>query len=44
VPQVFAKTKEEALAPVTAMLVIDTAAVPVFVMVTYCEALEVPTV
>jgi len=34
VPQVLAKTKEDALAPVTAMLVMVNAAVPVLVMVT----------
>ena len=40
----LAKTNCEALAPVTAMLVIDSAAVPVLVMVTACNPLQVPTV
>jgi len=44
VPQLFAKTKEDALAPVTAILVIDKAAVPVLVSVTVCDALVSPTV
>ena len=44
VPQVFANTNEEALAPVSAMLVIDSAAVPVLVMVTDCEPVDTPTV
>ena len=43
VPQVLAKTKEEALAPVTAILPIVNEAVPAFVMVTDCEPLEEPT-
>ena len=43
VPQLFAKTNDEASAPVTAMLVMDNAAVPVLVMVTYWDALEEPT-
>jgi len=43
VPQVLAKTNEEALAPVTAILPIVNAAVPEFVMVTDCEPLEEPT-
>ena len=43
-PQLFAKTNEEAFAPVTAMLVIDKAAVPVLVIVTDWEPLDVPTV
>jgi len=43
VPHELANTNEDELAPVTAMLVIDKAAVPLFVMVTYCEALEAPT-
>jgi len=34
VPQLFANTKEDAFAPVTAILVIDNAVLPVFVMVT----------
>jgi hypothetical protein len=42
-PQVLAKTNEDAFVPVTAMLVIVNAAVPVLVMVTDCEALDVPT-
>ena len=44
VPQVLAKTNEDAFAPVTAMLVIANAAVPVLVMVTDCDPLDVPTV
>ena len=44
VPQVLAKTKEEALAPVTAMLVIVKGVLPVLVRVTDCEGLEAPTV
>ena len=40
----MAKTNCEALAPVTAMLVIDSAAVPVLVMVTACKLLQVSTV
>ena len=44
VPHVFANTNEEALVPVTAMLLMDKAAVPALVMVTDCELLEVPTV
>jgi hypothetical protein len=43
VPQLFPKTNEDALAPVNAMLVMDTAAVPVLVMVMDCDALVVPT-
>jgi hypothetical protein len=42
-PQLLPKTNEEASVPVTAMLVIDRLAAPVFVMVTDCDALEVPT-
>lgn len=42
-PQLLAKTKEEALAPVTAMLVMESAVVPVLVRVTDCEALVEPT-
>ena len=38
-PHVFANTNEDALAPVTPMLVIDSAVVPVFVSVTYCDPL-----
>jgi len=44
VPQVFAKTNEEAFVPVTAMLAIDNAALPVFVTTTCCDALVSPTV
>ena len=44
VPQLLAKTNEEALAPVTVILVIDRTAAPVLVIVTNCEALEVPTI
>ena len=44
VPQLLANTNEEALAPVTAMLVIETVAVPVLVIVTYCDSLDMPTV
>jgi len=43
-PQLFANTNEDAFGPVTAMLAIDNAAVPVFVNVTDCELLEPPTV
>jgi hypothetical protein len=43
VPQLLAKTNEDALTPVTAMLVKDKAAVPVLVMVTDCELLAEPT-
>ena len=43
VPQLLANTKEEALLPVTAMLVIVSAAVPVLVTVTDWEALACPT-
>jgi len=42
-PQVLAKSKEDAPAPVTAMLVMVSADVPVLVRVTLCEALLVPT-
>ena len=42
VPQVFEKTKEDALVPPTTMLEIDSAVPPVLVMVTDCEALAVP--
>jgi len=44
VPQLLANTNEEALAPVTEMLVIETVAVPVLVIVTYCDSLDMPTV
>src|SRR5580698_2269131 len=43
VPQLFAKPKAEALAPVIAMLEMETAVAPVLVIVTDCEALVVPT-
>lgn len=43
VPHEFAKTNEEALVPVTAMLEIATAALPVFVITTVCDALVAPT-
>lgn len=43
VPQVFANTKDEASAPVTAMLVIVTAELPVLVAVTDCDVLADPT-
>ena len=44
VPQLLAKTNEDAFVPVTAMLVIVKFAVPVFVIVTDCDPLEEPTV
>ena len=43
VPQLLAKTNEDALAPVTAMLVMVSAAVPLLVTVTDWEALIAPT-
>src|ERR1700735_142745 len=43
-PQVFAKTNEEASAPVTVMLVKDKAAVPVLVRVTVFDPVDDPTV
>jgi hypothetical protein len=43
VPQLLAKTNEEAFAPVTAMLLMVNAALPVFVRITACDALEEPT-
>lgn len=43
-PQLFANTNEEASVPVTAMLVIVKTAVPVFIIVTDCDPLAVPTV
>ena len=43
VAQLFANTNEEVSAPVTEMLVIVSAAVPVLVMDTYCDALVFPT-
>jgi hypothetical protein len=42
-PHVFAKRNDDALVPVTAMLEIDSGAVPVLVNVTDCDALVVPT-
>jgi len=42
VPQLFANTKEEASAPVTAMLVMVKGPVPVLVSVTDCDALVAP--
>jgi hypothetical protein len=42
-PQVLAKTNEEASVPVTAVPVMDSAAVPVLVMTTVCDALAEPT-
>jgi len=44
VPQLLANTNCDASVPVTAMLVMDKAAVPVLVMVTVCELLMEPTV
>jgi len=44
VPQVFPKPNEEASVPVTAMPAMDTASVPVLVMVTDCDALVIPIV
>jgi hypothetical protein len=44
VPQLFANTNEEALAPVTAMLVMERAVVALLVMVRDCEPLDEPTV
>ena len=43
VPQVFVCAKSPLLVPVTAMLVMLSAAVPLFVSVTVCAALVVPT-
>jgi len=43
VPQEFPNVNDDAFAPVTAMLVIESAAVPVLVMDTYCDAVAVPT-
>ena len=40
-PQVFPNTNEVASVPVTAMLLIDSAAVPELVIVTDCDPLEV---
>jgi len=44
VPQLSANTNEDASAPVTAMLAMDTAVVLVLVMVTDCDSLARPTV
>jgi hypothetical protein len=44
VPQLFPKTKEDAFVPVTVMLLKVSVALPVFVNVTDCEALDEPTV
>ena len=41
-PQLFAKTKEDASAPVTVMLLISSVTPPVLVSVADCEALVVP--
>lgn len=43
VPQLLAKTNDEAFVPVTAMLLIGNAAPLVFVIVTVCELLIAPT-
>jgi hypothetical protein len=43
VPQLLAKTNEEAPVPVTAMLLINSVAAPEFVIVTDCDALVVPS-
>jgi hypothetical protein len=42
-PQLFANTKEDASVPVTAMLVMASTELPVFVKVTLCERLVVLT-
>jgi hypothetical protein len=42
-PQLFANTNEEAFVPVTAMLVMASFELPVFVRVTLCERLVVLT-
>ena len=42
-PQLFANTNEDASAPLTWMPVIDSVPLPVFVKVTDCDALAVPT-
>ena len=44
VPQLLANTNEDAFVPVTAILAIDSVALPVLVNVTDFEALAVPTV
>ena len=43
VPQLLAKTNEDTSVPVTVMLVIDKATLPMLVMVTESDVLEVPT-
>jgi len=43
VPQLLANTQEDALVPVSVMLPIDTAELPVLVSVTYCELPVEPT-
>jgi hypothetical protein len=43
VPQSFAKSNEDASAPVTLMLVMDRASLPVLARVTACDTLAVPT-
>ena len=42
-PQLFPNTNDDALAPVTAMLAIDSLAFPLFVNVTNCDPLAAPT-
>lgn len=42
-PQLFANTNEDPSVPVTAILVMASVELPVFVRVTLCEALVVPT-
>ena len=41
-PQLLAKTKDEVSAPVSVMLVIDNAVLPLLVSVTVCELLDEP--
>ena len=43
-PRLFANTKDEAFGPVKEMLAIASGVLPMFVKVTDCAALEVPTV
>jgi len=43
VPHVFAKTNEDAFAPVTPKLPMMNGPAPVFVTVTLCDAVDVPT-
>ena len=43
VPQLLAKTNEEAFAPVILMLVMDSVVSPLLVIVTLCDALVDPT-